>query len=611
MSVDTRTPRTPTGDRSSGFDDVPALSMVKVPCDPAQVIVNHASFRVQFPTTRPIQSPRIGRHLSAHAEPRGVPGARRTPLVWTGKSEPGDAATGLLQAVRNAGAGTLPDSGYGTDDVGATQVIPRIDLGQGNRRQGRVGYNDQDPYSGYAGYGSSTGFTDQTRYDDTVETPLPTGPSHPGTGTDEIRLLAQLRGAGSAYEEPLYTGGEFGAEGAYGSGAYGTYDSEAYGPYGSAVYGDAYDEESAGEGEGRAARRHGATLTSAAAAAGVRHAYYPGRRMNLGVVLLPLRILLGFVSVYAGMGKLCDPVYFDRTGRGSMAGWLHSLHPGGVAEPLHDFALQHTVGVGLSVAFLQVIAGVLTVLGLWQRLAAATGALLAAGLLLAVSWKTSPVYEAADIIYLAAWSPLVIAGAPVYSVDGRLASEAWRRLGPRAGLWELRRRVLRRGALMTTLAVGFTLLVGALLGSAVRDASRVTVPGPGEPPRNELPGSPLPQSPDDKRGAGSRSPSAPGSPTQSQGAAAGPSQSAGAGAPRATAGTSAGQPSQTQGSGQASQGATSPQAPPATTSGPSSSGGAAGGGSGGTGSGGTGSGGSGSGGDDGGSDGGFVGGILG
>ena len=48
MSVDTRTPRTPTGGRSPGFDDEPGLSSVKVPCDPAQVIVNHASFRVQL-----------------------------------------------------------------------------------------------------------------------------------------------------------------------------------------------------------------------------------------------------------------------------------------------------------------------------------------------------------------------------------------------------------------------------------------------------------------------------------------------------------------------------------------------------------------------------------
>lgn len=64
MSVDTRTPRTPTGDRSSGYDDAPALSMVKVPSDPAQVIVNHASFRVQFgASARRTQSPRIARHL--------------------------------------------------------------------------------------------------------------------------------------------------------------------------------------------------------------------------------------------------------------------------------------------------------------------------------------------------------------------------------------------------------------------------------------------------------------------------------------------------------------------------------------------------------------------
>ncbi|MCF3960539.1 hypothetical protein L1885_02400, partial [Streptomyces fuscigenes] len=43
MSVDTRTPR-------SGFDEQPPLSMLKVDSDPAQVIVNHASFRVKLAT---------------------------------------------------------------------------------------------------------------------------------------------------------------------------------------------------------------------------------------------------------------------------------------------------------------------------------------------------------------------------------------------------------------------------------------------------------------------------------------------------------------------------------------------------------------------------------
>ena len=89
--------------------------------------------------------------------------------------------------------------------------------------------------------------------------------------------------------------------------------------------------------------------------------------MNLGVVLLPLRVFLGFISIYAGMGKLCDPVYFDGGERGSMVTWLPPSTRGPSPSPLRDFALAHPVGAGLTVAFLQVIVGVLTVFGLWQR----------------------------------------------------------------------------------------------------------------------------------------------------------------------------------------------------------------------------------------------------
>ncbi|WP_425424540.1 DoxX family protein, partial [Streptomyces katrae] len=223
--------------------------------------------------------------------------------------------------------------------------------------------------------------------------------------------------------------------------------------------------------------------------------YYPGRRMNLGVVLLPLRVFLGFISIYAGMGKLCDPVYFDGGERGSMVTWLRTLHPWALAEPLRDFALAHPVGAGLTVAFLQVIVGVLTVFGLWQRFAACIGALLSAALLMTVSWKTVPAYDAPDIIYLAAWSPLIIAGAPVYSLDGRLAGEAWRTLGPRSEMWQLRRRVLRRGTVMATVVCGLTLLIGSLLGGAVRSSTVVTVPGPGQAPSNYLPGPRQPPAP--------------------------------------------------------------------------------------------------------------------
>lgn len=520
MSVDTRTPRNPTGGSSSGFDEAPALSMVKVPSDPAQVIVNHASFRVQLPTAQRTQSPRIARHLSNAGDTVRIPAAgsaarRRTPVVWSGKSEPGDpGATGLLQAVRGTGVRHSAEAGGSSyDDGGATQVIPRID---------------------------------EDDLESTQATPAVIGPRHPDPGT---RLIPRMPMPESDLDEQL--------------------------PYGDDDFGDDFDDT----GERQVVRRHGADP--------VRHAYYPGRRMNLGVVLLPLRVFLGFISIYAGMGKLCDPVYFDGGDRGSMVKWLNSLHPWALAEPLRDFALSHPVGAGLCIAFLQIIVGVLTVLGLWQRVAAGIGVLLSAALIVTVSWKTVPAYDAPDIIYLAAWSPLIIAGAPVYSVDGRLAGEAWRRLGPRVDIWELRRRVLRRGALIGGLVVGLTLLIGSMLGGAVRDADRVTVPGPGEAPRNELPGSPLPGEPGKKqqqRQGQSQSPTASGSGTPTRGSSASPTQGAtattpGAARESAAAGTGQQQPSQTQGTtGQAPPQQTSPQQPPTSaTAGPTSSGGGTGG----------------------------------
>ncbi|MEV4447003.1 DoxX family protein [Streptomyces mirabilis] len=561
--MDTRTPRTPTGDRSSGFDDAPALSMVKVPSDPAQVIVNHASFRVQLGGATRTPSWRVARHLSADDTARipvvgtagraGGPAAgarRRAPVVWSGRSDPDDTgAHRLLQAVRSTSVrhGVADPTG----DGGATQVIPRL-----------------DEHQGYAG--------DLTV--DTVGTPLvgsQRGHDHDSAGT---RLLPNMRSVDSAYDEPRYLGGQFAAE----------------------------DPDDDGHGGATPARRHGSDP--------VRHAYYPGRRMNLGVVLLPLRVFLGFISIYAGMGKLCDPVYFDGGKRGSMVKWLNTLHPWDVAEPLRQFALQHPVGSGLVIAFLQVIVGVLTVLGLWQRVAAVVGAMLSAALIVTVSWKTVPAYDAPDIIYLAAWSPLIIAGAPVYSVDGRLASEAWRTLGPRADIWDLRYRVLRRGALVSAIVVGLTLLVGSLLGGAVRDADRVVVPGPGEAPRNELPGSPLPEepgTPQHRTTTPSASAKAPthGSSSSPSGAATTPGATV-----RETGGTVTSGPSQTQGTGQAPPQQSSPvHQAPSTSAGPTSSGGSSSTGGSGSG-GGTSSGGSSGGGGGGGTSGGsdkLVGGLLG
>ncbi|WP_406496198.1 DoxX family membrane protein [Streptomyces sp. NBC_00846] len=551
MSVDTRTPR---------FDEQPALSMTKVDCDPAQVIVNHASFRVRLaPGQRArLRGPASGvPRIPAMSGGTGAARGRRSPVVWSGRSAPGDpGATGLLQAVRNSTAGR-PATAY--DSYGP--------------------YAPQPAHTGHefdGGFG--TGGTQVIeRLEETRPNPVITAPRRPGRRGNGP-LLPPMRRAVGAYD-PVDTG-----------------------PYGRGAY-DRDDEDDYDGGAEARGPRHGNDS--------VRHAYYPDRRMNLGVVLLPLRVFLGFISIYAGMGKLCDPVYFDGGERGSMVKWLTSLHPWALAEPLRDFALSHPVGAGLTVAFLQVVVGVLTVLGLWQRVAASFGTLLSAALLVTVSWRTVAAYDAPDIIYLAAWSPLIIAGAPVYSVDGRLAGEAWRRLGPRSAIWDLRRRVLRRGAVVATVVVGLTLLVGSMLGGAVRSSEVVTVPGPNGNPTNQLPGSPLPQ--ESRSDRASHAPAGQRPAPSRSGAAGSPSAkevtpAAGSVRESGQAGAGAGQPSQTQGTVQQPPQHTTPQQPPSSSSSGPSSSGSTGTGGGSTGGGGPDNGGGSSGGSSGGTSGGSSGG---
>lgn len=478
--------------------------MVKVPSDPAEIAANHASFRVEFPG-RPAVLTGVPAGAASDTVPlTAVPAGREhSPVVWTGRAMPGDTTGGrLLQGVVcGPDGGDPPGAADPGGEAAATRVLPRIGPEPGG--QGRDSAGDGGDPAGHSAPGAG-------------ERPTVVAPRRPGrprvrrlvvrprtTGADRL-LLPAPRSRPPGAHEPGPAAASGAAARPYEIGRRpGEQDGEQDG---------GQEQAQAGPGSGtvRPVRRE------------VRHAFYPGRRMNLGVVLLPLRIFLGFVSIYAGMGKLTDPVYFDGGDRGSMVSWLRSLEPWSLAAPLHDFAVTHPVGCGLTVAFLQIIVGVLTVFGLWQRLAASIGAALSGVLIMTVSWRAAPVYDAPDIIYLAAWSPLVIAGAPVYSLDGRLAGETWRRLGPRAPLWQLRRRVLRRGTAIATVLIGLTMLIGSVLGGAVRSAQVATVPPEEVPPSNDRPGSPLPQRPEESAGSATHGP---GQAQPSRGSTAGSSPS--------------------------------------------------------------------------------------
>ncbi|MGW4892423.1 DoxX family membrane protein [Kitasatospora sp. NPDC004240] len=426
--MDTRTPRRPLlGGGSTGIDAGPGLYTVKVPSDPSRLSSTQASFRLRLatPVAPLLDAPAaLLSSGAAFGDPYAGQGLIRRPLVTPQVIVPASA----VPALAGAGAGT-----------GAP------------RRKGRV---------------TAVTWTGQTAPGDLAATRL----------LEAVRLT----GAPTPIGAGVGTGGRSGVlAGGHPGGAVDA-ETQVLPPYGGARTVPRQPREGAGTateaGVGPVGAPQGWTpsgeLPEVSATGGdSRHAWYPGRRVDLGLVLLPLRVVLGSLSVYAGFSKLCDPVYFDGGDRGSMMRWLSSLHPWKVAEPLLDFAMAHPVGAGLAVSFTEIVVGVLTILGLWQRFAAGAAMLLSAALLFTVGWRAGPAYDTPDLIFLAAWSPLLIAGAPFGSLDGRLNLEAWRRHGSGSPA-AVRRRVLRRGSVVTAVVVGMTLLLGSLLGAAVRTGGR-------------------------------------------------------------------------------------------------------------------------------------------
>ena len=132
--------------------------------------------------------------------------------------------------------------------------------------------------------------------------------------------------------------------------------------------------------------------------------------------------------VFAGLQKLADRWFFKASAPSSLQSQLHAAarHSpiGGLAGSLAHGALV----VGLLIAFGELAVGLGTLLGLWTRWAAAAGLLFNAGFLLTVSWHARPYYYGADIVFMFAWTPLILAGAGRWSLDAWTTSEARREL---------------------------------------------------------------------------------------------------------------------------------------------------------------------------------------
>jgi len=147
-----------------------------------------------------------------------------------------------------------------------------------------------------------------------------------------------------------------------------------------------------------------------------------------GWALLPLRAFLGFTFCFAGLQKLANPNFFNANSPSSIqAQMIASIR----ISPVHlilGHLLRFAVPIGVLIALAELAVGLGALLGLWTRVAAAGGMLLSLTLFLTVSFHSSPYYTGADIVFLFAWIPLLLAGSGgVLSLDsviaGRVAAE--------------------------------------------------------------------------------------------------------------------------------------------------------------------------------------------
>ena len=130
-----------------------------------------------------------------------------------------------------------------------------------------------------------------------------------------------------------------------------------------------------------------------------------------GWYVLPLRLFLGVTFLFAGLQKLANPDFFRASSpisiHAQLLGASHTSPIGGLLGHLVGSAS----GIGALIAVAEVAVGVGALLGLLTRVAAVGGMLVSLGLFLAISFHSRPYFTGSDIVFLFAWTPLVLAGA--------------------------------------------------------------------------------------------------------------------------------------------------------------------------------------------------------
>jgi thiosulfate dehydrogenase [quinone] large subunit len=128
--------------------------------------------------------------------------------------------------------------------------------------------------------------------------------------------------------------------------------------------------------------------------------------------LLPLRLFLGAMLLYAGVDKFLDPTFLHTTGPGSIGQQLAVFAHASPLTPLIDvFALPAPVPVGVAIALAEIAVGLGALTGLLYRASATGGFALSILFWLTASWTTRPAYYGPDLPYAFGWLTLALAGS--------------------------------------------------------------------------------------------------------------------------------------------------------------------------------------------------------
>lgn len=143
--------------------------------------------------------------------------------------------------------------------------------------------------------------------------------------------------------------------------------------------------------------------------------------LSTGWILVPLRLFLGVTFTYAALYKIADKTFLDATSSSGIFNQMKLAADNSPFGAILNEMLEHSTAIGVLMIIGELAVGVGMLLGIYTRIAATGGALIALSLVLTVSWGTTPYFYGADIPYVFAFIPFVLApdGGP-FSVSNAL-----------------------------------------------------------------------------------------------------------------------------------------------------------------------------------------------